>query len=61
MDPDLTQRLSAAVDERRLLDTATALIDVPSPTCSAAAVADKLQELLSRKNAEFIAAGRKER
>ena len=46
MDPDLTQRLTAAVDAGRLLDTATALIDVPSPTCSAGAVADRLQELL---------------
>lgn len=38
--------IRAAVNEDRLLSTATALIDVPSPTCSAGACADKLAEIL---------------
>lgn len=35
-----------AVDEQRLLETAIALIEVPSPTRSAGAVADRLADLL---------------
>lgn len=46
LDQELTERLVHAVDEQRLLDTAVALVDVPSPTREAAAVADRLQELL---------------
>ncbi len=41
-------KIDAAVDEERLLETAMALINVPSPTCSAGACADKLAEILSR-------------
>ena len=35
-----------AVDPRRLLATATALLEVPSPTGEAGAAADRLAELL---------------
>ena len=34
------------IDEQRLVDTAVALIEVPSPTLSAGAVADRLDEIL---------------
>ena len=44
--PDLTQILQAAVDADRLLKTAIALIETPSPTRSGKAVADKLAEIL---------------
>lgn len=37
----------SAVNRERLLATATALIDVPSPTCSAGPCADKLAEILT--------------
>jgi succinyl-diaminopimelate desuccinylase len=37
---------AAAVDGARLLDTAVALVGVPSPTCEARAVADRLTEIL---------------
>lgn len=40
------QRIQQAVNQQRLLDTAIALVEVPSPTCSAGAVADRLAELL---------------
>ena len=36
-----------SVDEQRLLDTATLLVGIPSPTGDAGAVADRLAELLS--------------
>jgi acetylornithine deacetylase/succinyl-diaminopimelate desuccinylase-like protein len=35
-----------SVDEERLVRTARALVDIPSPTCDAGAVANKLAELL---------------
>ncbi len=40
-------RISAGVDRQRLLDTAIALMEVPSPTCEAGDVADRLEELLT--------------
>jgi acetylornithine deacetylase/succinyl-diaminopimelate desuccinylase-like protein len=40
------KKLVTAVDEKRLLATATALVDVPSPTCDATAVATRLAEIL---------------
>jgi len=44
---DTIAAIRAAVNEERLLSTATALVDVPSPTCSAGACADKLAEILT--------------
>ena len=44
--PDIMHRIDHAVDQNRLLETAIALMEIPSPTCSAAAVADRLAELL---------------
>jgi acetylornithine deacetylase/succinyl-diaminopimelate desuccinylase-like protein len=41
------ERVLAAINPQRLLDTAQALVAVPSPTRSARAVADKLAEILS--------------
>jgi acetylornithine deacetylase/succinyl-diaminopimelate desuccinylase-like protein len=46
MDNLRVERVLAAVRESRLLDTALRLIEVPSPTCNAGAVADRLAELL---------------
>ena len=42
----ITEKLLAAVNRERLLKTAVALIEVPSPTRSAGAVADRLSALL---------------
>ena len=39
-------QIAAAVQTQRLVETATALIEIPSPTRSAAAVADRLAEIL---------------
>ena len=41
------KRVYAAISPERLLETAQALIAIPSPTLSAGAVADKLAEILS--------------
>jgi acetylornithine deacetylase/succinyl-diaminopimelate desuccinylase-like protein len=46
MDAALSDRLRRAVDRRRLVDTATQLVAVPSPTGSAGAVSDRLADLL---------------
>ena len=40
------EQIAAAVQTQRLVETATALIEIPSPTRSAAAVADRLAEIL---------------
>lgn len=45
---DLVEEIKASVDRQRLLDTALALIEVPSPTRSAGAVADRLTDILRR-------------
>ena len=42
----MEEKILQAIDEERLLDTAVALIEIPSPTLSAGAVADKLAEIL---------------
>ena len=46
MDNTMIEKITRAVDEKRLLDTAVSLIELPSPTLSAGAVADRLAELL---------------
>ncbi|HIG53810.1 MAG TPA: M20/M25/M40 family metallo-hydrolase [Candidatus Handelsmanbacteria bacterium] len=46
MDNTMIEKITRAVDEKRLLDTAVSLIEVPSPTLSAGAVADRLAEIL---------------
>lgn len=43
---DLVKKIKSAVDRQRLLDTAVALVSVPSPTRSAGAVADRLSDIL---------------
>ena len=42
----ITDKLLAAVNPERLLKTATALVEVPSPTRSAGAAADRLAAIL---------------
>lgn len=42
-----TQQICAAVDRQRLLDTARALVEVPSPTLDGGQVADRLAEILT--------------
>lgn len=46
LPPSITEKLLAAVNPERLLQTATALVEVPSPTRSAAAAADRLAAIL---------------
>lgn len=46
IDHDLAHRLQSAVSGDRLLDTAIRLCEVPSPTCEAGAVAERLAEVL---------------
>ena len=45
MDNTMIEKITRAVDEKRLLDTAVSLIELPSPTLSAGAVADRLAEI----------------
>ena len=47
MPPDLVERLERAVNRQRLLDTAKALVAVPSRTGEAGAALDRLAELLA--------------
>ncbi|MCB0061401.1 MAG: M20/M25/M40 family metallo-hydrolase [Caldilineaceae bacterium] len=47
LSPETVATVTAAVNPDRLLATATALIDVPSPTCSAGPCADTLAEILT--------------
>ena len=47
VDPAMLERVKSHVDRRRLLETAQALIEVPSPTGSAGAVSDRLAQLLA--------------
>ena len=42
----LIERIRQSVDQQRLVDTAIALIEIPSPTCSAGAAADRLASIL---------------
>lgn len=46
LSPSTIQRIQQAVNQQRLMATAIALVEVPSPTCSAGAVADRLAEIL---------------
>jgi acetylornithine deacetylase/succinyl-diaminopimelate desuccinylase-like protein len=46
MDTSIVDRIRAAVCRDRLLDTAVRLVEVPSPTRSGGAVADRLAELI---------------
>ena len=48
----LVEKIRQSVDRQRLVDTAVALIEVPSPTRSAGAVADRLASLLAADNFE---------
>ncbi|MBT6157854.1 MAG: M20/M25/M40 family metallo-hydrolase [Planctomycetaceae bacterium] len=47
IDDAIVEQVRAAVQTDRLLDTAMRLIEVPSPTCSGAAVADRMAEILT--------------
>jgi succinyl-diaminopimelate desuccinylase len=47
VDPALVARLKSHVNRQRLLETAQALIEVPSPTRGARAVSDRLAAILS--------------
>ena len=44
---DLVEKVRSAVKRDRLVETAIALVEVPSPTRSAGAVADRLAEILA--------------
>lgn len=44
----IAARVRAAVDRERLVETAVALVEVPSPTLQAKAAADRLAEVLSQ-------------
>ena len=44
--PEITERIKSAVQVGRLLETAIRLVEVPSPTRSAKAVSDRLDEIL---------------
>ncbi len=46
LNPELVQRVRDAVQRDRLIDTAIRLIEVPSPTRSGGAVADRLAHML---------------
>ena len=46
LPPSVTGKLRAAVNPERLLQTATALVEVPSPTRNAGAAADRLAAIL---------------
>lgn len=45
---ETVQRIREAVNTERLLETAVGLVEIPSPTRSAATVADRLHEILRR-------------
>lgn len=47
LNTETVATITTAVNQERLLATATALIDIPSPTCSAGACANKLAEILT--------------
>ena len=47
LSPHILDRIRGAVNRERLLDTAVALVGVPSPTCQAGDVANRLAELLT--------------
>lgn len=47
IDEKVIRQVCDAVDRDRLLQTARTLVDIPSPTCEAGAVSDRLSELLA--------------
>ena len=47
VDPARIERINSHVNRQRLVETARRLIDVPSPTGQAAAVSDRLAEILT--------------
>ena len=47
LSADLVQKIRAAVNRDRLIETAIALVEVPSPTRSAGKVADRLADILT--------------
>jgi acetylornithine deacetylase/succinyl-diaminopimelate desuccinylase-like protein len=47
--PEILERIGKTVRRQRLLETALRLIEVPSPTCHAGAVADVLAEMLTQE------------
>src|SRR5262245_7369417 len=47
VDPAMLDRVKGHVDQRRLLETARALIEIPSPTGCAGEVSDRLAEILA--------------
>ena len=47
LSPSLVEKICGQINSQRLLATAVALIEVPSPTRSAGAVADRLAEILT--------------
>ena len=49
VDSAMLERVKSHVDRRRLLETAQALIEVPSPTGKAGAVSDRLAQLLEAR------------
>jgi acetylornithine deacetylase/succinyl-diaminopimelate desuccinylase-like protein len=57
--PDIVRRVRECVNIDRLLRTAVALIEIPSPTRSVAAVADRLEKILREDGFEVerVAAG----
>jgi len=47
LSPVLVEKIRSQINPQRLVDTAVALVEVPSPTRSAGAVADRLAEILT--------------
>ena len=54
VSPQLVEKIRQNVNQQRLLDTAMALIDIPSPTLSAGEVADQLASLLQDDGFEVV-------
>lgn len=48
LSPTLIEKIRQAINPQRLVETAMALIEIPSPTRSAGAVADRLAEILAQ-------------
>ena len=49
ISPEIVQQVSSAIQQDRLIDTAIKLVEVPSPTRSAAAVSDRLDAILKEE------------
>ena len=50
LDRDAAAAVCDAIDQDRLLGTAVALVDIPSPTRAAAQIADHLGAMLDEDN-----------